>query len=425
MDEIVFPTEEEFWTHIRNSIRPEIGVVWTEQNVNSLFVRFIKTVADHVHIYVNDDQDIYRCGLHLIHSELYESNRLFCIGKILSFLNVTILDINMKFVASYILLLDSKNDSSLLELVQELNGFEVLYNSLSECFGSLSILNKDTSEIGTIQTIKQVCTIQLDILFQLCKYLSIPSKDLLLIDAFFISYIFESLIVAYNEEDVFNAAKFKFILAVNEQFMIASRNDHIINKVFETLSTHKTSSNFNECLLVYFNREDDKCLKIMISKILYLIFNDEKTQDMFYHNDLNVLVDVLIRELTDLSEDDESLRNTFLRVLYPILKNKQFQSTLYKKDELKNLLLDLSGDSNSTFWTQSDTTKRLASRCLNLDWIKKDEHELPTLHLTNSNTSTVSVNSMSKKPPPPPQPRKQLSHVRQHLYSTPSTNGLR
>jgi hypothetical protein len=205
--------------------------------------------------------------------------------------------------------------------------------------------------------------------------------------------------------------------------------------VFETLSLHKSSSNFNECLLVYFNREEDRCLQIMMSKILYLILNDPRTADMFYHNDLNVLVDVLIRELSDLSEEEESVRHTFLRVLYLLLMNKQFESTRYKRNDLKTLLDFLSGASRCTFWNQTETTKRLASRCLSIDWIKKDDdelkqEELPDLELTQSNVSTASINSMSKKtpphvPPPPPHPRKQLVNNRAHLYYNAASQNLR
>ncbi|KAJ1922240.1 pre-rRNA processing [Mycoemilia scoparia] len=49
-----------------------------------------------------------------------------------------------------------------------------------------------------------------------------------------------------------------------------------------------------------------------------VIFTTKKTSDIFYSNDLNVLVDIMIRELEDLPDDQEQLRQAYLIVLLPI-----------------------------------------------------------------------------------------------------------
>lgn len=399
MEEQIFLKSEQFWTFAQNSLRcnPQDG-----QAVNAQLVRFLKTVADHIHIFVNEDQDLYRSALSLVSCDMYEQNKHFCIAKQLSLLR-TGLPESLTLVVSYVLLLDCKNDVTLLEVIQDYQGFTVIYNSLHSNFQTLALVDRESGLLN------KTCTVQLDILFQMCKYLSIEYEELARVDTFFVNYIFESLVVA-DVDDVFNAAKFKLILAMNEQFMIASR-DHpeLHNKVIETIAAHQTSRNFSECLLMFFNREEDRVLQIMIAKILYLIFTGD-CADLFYHNDLNVLVDVLIRELADIGDEEQATRNTFLRVLHPLLARPQFEVSHYKRAELTSLLKYHAGISQ-TFWTPSETTKRLALRCLNVSWLKEPETALKLPHRLN--VSDTSLNSISKKrpPPPPPLPRKG-SHFR-------------
>ncbi|CCH44573.1 hypothetical protein BN7_4139 [Wickerhamomyces ciferrii] len=414
----IFQESTLFWGHLKELLKcPEVE---DYELANTRLVQYIKTVSDHVHIYITEDHDLYQCGIGLISSPIYEIHREFCISKMLSFLNIDLLEQNFKLFVSYVLLLDCKNDASILQLVQDYQGFNVLYKNLHQNFENVALLSKKEGDSITIGVIKRICTIQLDLMFQMCKYLSITQEELTIIDTFFINYIFESLIVVDSEEDLFNFAKFKIILAVNEQFMIVSRESKIENKVFHTIATHTTFRNFSECLLVYFNREEDRCLQIMISKVLYLIFTNSSTKELFYHNDLNVLVDVLLRELRNLSEEEESIRNTFLRVLYPLLKCSQFEDTNYKKDKLKKLLNYFAGQSESTFWHQTETTKRLALRCLSINWLTREEDQdsepspsppkKDTLTVPEINHSNTSINSISKRQPPPaPLPRKLLS----------------
>jgi hypothetical protein len=416
--DLIFPHSEEFWTFAQNSLRCSDPEDLT--TVNRKLVAFLKTVADHIQIFVNDDQDLYRCALSLVSCEFYEQNKNFCIAKQLSLLSIDCLDQNFRLFVSYVLLLDCKNDSTLLQVIQDYQGFTVIYHSLHTLFETLALLDDDRDS-GSLGVLRKTCTVQLDIMFQLCKYLSISYEELSVIDTFFINYIFESLVVA-DVDDMFNAAKFKFILAVNEQFMIVSRDHKLENKVLSTIATHTTFRNFSECLLMFFNREEDRCLQIMISKILYLILTNKESSDLFYHNDLNVLVDVLMRELHNLSDDEESIRNTFLRVLHPLLKRRQFETTQYKKDGLVSLLKYHAGVGH-TFWNPSETTKRLASRCLSVKWLQDDPAEVESINSNDSsiidrsekivtdselnNSSETSLLSISKKrPPPPPLPRK-------------------
>ena len=48
-------------------------------------------------------------------------------------------------------------------------------------------------------------------------------------------------------------------------------------------------------------------MKLLILKILYVLFSSRLTAEYFYTNDLCVLVDVFLRELADLDEENESV----------------------------------------------------------------------------------------------------------------------
>lgn len=53
-------------------------------------------------------------------------------------------------------------------------------------------------------------------------------------------------------------------------------------------------------------------LQLLILKMLYLLFTTSGTQEYFYTNDLRVLVDVFLRELNNLSDENESVSWSFL-----------------------------------------------------------------------------------------------------------------
>ena len=56
-------------------------------------------------------------------------------------------------------------------------------------------------------------------------------------------------------------------------------------------------------------------MKLLILKILYVLFSTKGTSEYFYTNDLCVLIDVFLRELADLDEESESVR---LRWHFPL-----------------------------------------------------------------------------------------------------------
>jgi hypothetical protein len=53
--------------------------------------------------------------------------------------------------------------------------------------------------------------------------------------------------------------------------------------------------------------DEDLCLQLLILKMLYLLFTTPGAQDYFYTNDLRVLIDVFVRALNNLSDENESV----------------------------------------------------------------------------------------------------------------------
>lgn len=131
-------------------------------------------------------------------------------------------------------------------------------------------------------------------------------------------------------------------------------------------------------------------LQLLILKLLYLLFTTPATSHYFYTNDLRVLVDVFIREIADLGDENDSLRHTYLRVLHPLLCNTQLKEVPYKSAQVLRLLEGLVGGGG--YRDVSQTTKRLVERCLGGDWCvqlkRAREGDIsPTSSVTTSGSS--------------------------------------
>ncbi|KAJ9103146.1 hypothetical protein QFC21_002568 [Naganishia friedmannii] len=152
----------------------------------------------------------------------------------------------------------------------------------------------------------------------------------------------------------------------------SKRDNRVLSVLMRRLGHSKT---FGENIIFMLNRSQDNaedlCVQLLILKILYLLFTTHGTQEYFFTNDLQVLVDVFIRELVDLPDESEALRHTYLRVLHPLLTNTQLRENPYKHAQIRLVLLSLI--SNSHIKDINPTTKRLVERCLAADWGKTKE----------------------------------------------------
>ncbi|KAG8708874.1 hypothetical protein FRC09_000990 [Ceratobasidium sp. 395] len=248
------------------------------------------------------------------------------------------------------------------------------------------------------------------LLYEVCRVQKLDAVDLKVFDDSFIEHLFETIEdTRCAADETLNYYLIKLIVALNEQFMVASliphkpskagsdagtptptpspqsqtflkpthqrapSADRPPNRVLEILMRRLYSSQtFGANIIFMLNRAEntpeDLCMQLLLLKMLYLLFTTPGTHEYFYTNDLRVLVDVFIRELTNLPEESESLRHTYLRVLHPLVTNTQLKTTPYKRPELRSTLISLVAHSHIR--DVNPTTKRLVERCLAAEWSK-------------------------------------------------------
>ncbi|GAA5825456.1 hypothetical protein JCM11251_006992 [Rhodosporidiobolus azoricus] len=264
---------------------------------------------------------------------------------------------------------------------------------------------------------ERVGTAATSVLYELCRVQKLTAEELADFNFDFVSHLFTLVERTRDVEDeTFNYSLIKLIIALNEQFMVASSSatsstsstsstpSHVTshtnpnvssngggnlpppilptvakgakrergpNLVLEVLKEQEhESKTFGENIIFILNRADGTpdslCVSLLILKILYLLFTTSGTQEFFYTNDLCVLVDVFIRELCDLGEESEGLKHTYLRVLHPLLTNTQLRTYPYKRPQLRRVLEQLIAP--SSYRDCDPTTRRLVERNLRGSW---------------------------------------------------------
>ncbi|EGO01185.1 hypothetical protein SERLA73DRAFT_105792 [Serpula lacrymans var. lacrymans S7.3] len=234
------------------------------------------------------------------------------------------------------------------------------------------------------------------LLYEVCRVQKLSVQDLSIFSDSFIDTMFELVEkTRYMHDETFNYSVIKLLVALNEQFMVASlttggptpvpqtpistarpaeAHNRVLNVLISRLGSSKT---FGENMIFMLNRAnrtaEDLCMQLLVLKLLYLLFTTKGTSEYFYTNDLCVLVDVFLRELVDLDEESESLRHTYLRVLHPLLTKTQLRDIPYKRPQIVMALESVI--QNADIRDINPTTKRLVERCLSGDWcvqLRKD-----------------------------------------------------
>ncbi|KAG0215269.1 hypothetical protein BGX28_000488 [Mortierella sp. GBA30] len=194
-----------------------------------------------------------------------------------------------------------------------------------------------------------------NLMYEICRVQSLKQCDLALADEDYLHYLLD--LVERTRTDVdeeLNYGAIKLLLTFNEQYMLnmaacrAASNYTPSNPLLTVLSDRPgVSCTFGENLIFMLNRAEDTTLQMLILKLLYLLFTSPKIalNEFFYTNDLHVLVDVVLRELWNLPEEEESLRHAYLRVMGPLLTNTQLRNehVVYKRAEILRCLGDLAG----------------------------------------------------------------------------------
>ncbi|KAI8324188.1 hypothetical protein GQ54DRAFT_296332 [Martensiomyces pterosporus] len=98
---------------------------------------------------------------------------------------------------------------------------------------------------------------------------------------------------------------------------------------------------FTENLVFLLNRETDPATQVLILHMLYCILTDPGTADILYTNDMFVLIDIVIRDLSNLSDVMQRLRQAYLLVASAILRNPVYLTTRHRLSDIELCLVNL------------------------------------------------------------------------------------
>ncbi|KAJ2465890.1 pre-rRNA processing, partial [Coemansia sp. RSA 2322] len=98
---------------------------------------------------------------------------------------------------------------------------------------------------------------------------------------------------------------------------------------------------FTENLVFLLNRETDPATQVLILHMLYCILSDPDTLGILYTNDMYVLVDIIIRDLSNLSDSMQRLSQAYLCVVGSLLRNPVFLSTRHRLSDIELCLVNM------------------------------------------------------------------------------------
>ncbi|KAG0021045.1 hypothetical protein BGZ82_011439 [Podila clonocystis] len=228
-----------------------------------------------------------------------------------------------------------------------------------------------------------------------------------------------------DADENLNYGSIKLLLTFNEQFMLNMSNranytpsgakpTYSGNPLLTVLTDRPGAScTFGENLIFILNRAEEIALQMLILKLLYLLFTSPTLHEFFYTNDLHVLVDVVIRELWNLPEEEESLRHAYLRVMGPLLTNTQLKRATYKRAEIVRVLRELGGgDLDTTLRLQLHEQQMLEQRLeqsraasAKLTYRDRESSSSPAVRWANNSAcpspvlAANSVKSHNQRPP--------------------------
>uniref|UniRef100_A0A1I8PU14 SH3 domain-containing protein n=2 Tax=Stomoxys calcitrans TaxID=35570 RepID=A0A1I8PU14_STOCA len=198
----------------------------------------------------------------------------------------------------------------------------------------LEIVEDMKTSFSNLDRFKQLVKM-LTIIFSLGQPMPVNHQDYL--GVHFASFLLE--IIEGNNPEVLVDMVISLVLAFNLQF-----NESTQNVIVEAMQTLPSAKVFTEKILLLLNREEDpvKVLKHStdcmnsVLKMFIDIFSVSETAAMFYTNDTKVLIDIIVRQLTDLCAGN-SLRRCYLELCRRILRNTDYQEHQHRKQDFMKI----------------------------------------------------------------------------------------
>ncbi|XP_075039700.1 NCK-interacting protein with SH3 domain [Mixophyes fleayi] len=117
------------------------------------------------------------------------------------------------------------------------------------------------------------------------------------------------------------------------------------NVIMKSLCKRSNVKTFTEKLLLLLNRGDDPvCIfkhqpqpQHSVLKILQDLFSSSDTANIFYHTDMMVMIDIVVRQIADLSPGDK-LRMEYLSLMHSIIRSTDYLQHLHCQQDLHSTL---------------------------------------------------------------------------------------
>ncbi|TQS34751.1 hypothetical protein Golomagni_04855, partial [Golovinomyces magnicellulatus] len=362
--EYTLENKEQFWAEVDDILSVKCHSPQSIYNVFRTYLNFTRKFGIE---YLRRPEDCDRCSMKLLRGKLFKSDehnvRSFAIDCFMQEED----SITLYILANFLLQDGRRNEVT----------FEVMNNK--GCFPRLVKLCH-TDDKGNLALLTLLMKLLHEMLW--CKQLSLI--DLGEVDDDFIISLLSMIgELSHDAVDPYHYIVIRVLLVLNEQYMIASTMDQadndippLTNRIVKLLSSSGSSfMTFDQNLILLFIREKETSLQLLILKLFYLLFTTPATYEYFYTNDLRVILDVIIRNLYDLPSELNSLRHTFLRVLYPLLAHTQLKEPpQYKRDEILKVLSALISPRNYHWEPADDTTIRLVKRVFDVQWLNEDDN---------------------------------------------------
>ncbi|KAJ2413739.1 pre-rRNA processing [Coemansia sp. RSA 2530] len=213
---------------------------------------------------------------------------------------------------------------------------------------------------------------------------------------------------------------------------------------------------FTENLVFLLNRETDAATQILILHALFCILSYPGTLGILYTNDMYVLVDIIIRDLSNLSDGMQRLSQAYLCVIGSLMRNPVFLATRHRLSDIELCLVNMlrhslvcsqasvsvpsrRGSASSSSTRHNSITSDLAISVSQTETHRGSRAVSPVSSLSSSVSeetcfprSVEDIQSLgvlpkaSRRPAPPPPPSASLRSRTSHPHTPaalPSDNG--
>ncbi|GMM50427.1 hypothetical protein DASB73_013850 [Starmerella bacillaris] len=281
-------------------------------------------------------------------------------------------------------------ESNVLEFIATVILIDI--RSIYELASSYNGLRKVIESIWTYRfTQSNIVHKYMRILYNICTSTQLGVKELGdVISEHFVKFLFR--VINEEEQYIMLEESMYLLLALNIQYITAGLNDKN-NKVFDILASDPSNNfQFTSALVLFFNRfnEHEDKLKSAALRLLQMIFETPSTKELFYTNDLIVLLDLVVRDFNEIPLIESDLRIKFLHVLLMIM---QYPGTLNDQTANKVITVLSSAVDPMDASENQKIINNLAERCIYL----ANSHSLLGSASSSRSGSVTTVSSLQKE----------------------------